>query len=165
MLPNDNPAVASLRQLIAYFAGYPEHNLEPLQAVRYEPGEVYKPHHDYYNACETWMQGNRHFTFLVYLNQVEGEGGETTFPRLNLTMNPTPRSALVFNNCLDNGEPDERTLHEGVAPTTGVKYASEEHARTAAPTGATAPQHRSAPVLATCSITLLSTIECLAPSP
>ena len=24
---------------------------------------------------------------------------------------------------LDNGEPDERTQHEGVAPTAGVKYA------------------------------------------
>lgn len=24
---------------------------------------------------------------------------------------------------LDNGEPDERSLHEGVAPTKGVKYA------------------------------------------
>ena len=31
-----------------------------------------------YNACETWGTGNRHFTFLVYLNEVEGEGGETT---------------------------------------------------------------------------------------
>ena len=26
-------------------------------------------------------------------------------------------------NCLDNGEPDERSLHEGVAPTRGIKYA------------------------------------------
>ena len=32
-------------------------------------------------------------------------------------------AALVFNNGLDNGEPDERSLHEGVAPTKGVKYA------------------------------------------
>ena len=123
MLPNDSPAVASLRQLIAYFAGYPEHNLEPLQAVRYEPGEFYRPHHDYYNACETWMDGNRHFTFLVYLNTVEGAGGETRFPRLNLTVPTHAYSALLFNNCLDNGEPDERSQHEGVAPVSGVKYA------------------------------------------
>ena len=50
-------------------------------------------------------------------------GGETAFPRLNLTVTPKPYAALVFNNVLDNGEPDERTLHEGVAPTAGVKYA------------------------------------------
>ena len=45
------------------------------------------------------------------------------FPRLNLTVRPVAYAALVFNNCLDNGEPDERSLHEGVAPVTGVKYA------------------------------------------
>ena len=49
----------------------------PLQGVRYtpatdgRPGQHYKPHHDFYNACETWLTGNRHFTFLVDLNRVE----------------------------------------------------------------------------------------------
>ena len=123
MLPTNHPAVASLRQLIAHFAGYPEHNLEPLQAVKYLPGEYYKPHHDYYNACETWLEGNRHFTFLVYLNNVEGGGGETRFPRLNVSVAPRAYSALLFNNCLDNGEPDERSQHEGVAPLGGLKFA------------------------------------------
>ena len=46
-------------------------------------------------------------------------------PRLNLTVETTAYAALLFNNCLDNGEPDERTLHEGVPPVTGTKYASE----------------------------------------
>jgi len=115
--------VAAVRARIAFFCGYPEPTLEPLQIVRYLPGEYYRPHNDYYNACETWVSGNRHFTFLVYLNAVEGEGGETTFPLLNLSITPVAYAALVFNNCLDNGEPDERTLHEGVAPATGVKYA------------------------------------------
>ena len=68
------------------------------------------------------MSGNRHFTFLIYLNHVDA-GGETAFPRLNLTVTPVAYAALVFNNCLDNGEPDERSLHEGVAPSRGVKYA------------------------------------------
>ena len=90
--------------------------------MRYHPGEFYKPHHDYYNACETWMNGNRHFTFLIYLNDVD-EGGETGFPRLNISVTPTAYSALAFNDVLDNGEPDERTLHEGVPPARGIKYA------------------------------------------
>ena len=61
-------------------------------------------------------------TFLIYLNRVEA-GGETAFPRLNITVSPTAYAALVFNNCLDNGEPDERSLHEGIEPAAGVKYA------------------------------------------
>eukprot|EP00966_Prymnesium_polylepis_P184146 4268012-Prymnesium_polylepis.1 len=27
--------------------------------------------------ADPWQSGNRHFTFLVYLNDVDGEGGET----------------------------------------------------------------------------------------
>ena len=104
-------------------ARYPDATLEPLQCVRYVPGQYYKPHHDFYNACETWLQGNRHFTFLVYLRAVPGGGGETLFPRLNITVDATPYAALLFNNCLDNGEPDERTQHEGVAPLKSIKYA------------------------------------------
>ena len=34
----------------------------------------------------------------------------TSFPKLNVTLNPVAYSALVFNNCLPNGEPDERSL-------------------------------------------------------
>ena len=117
-----DPVVSAVRHRIAFYCGYPEKNLEPLQAVRYHVGEFYKPHHDYYNACETLVAGNRHFTFLIYLNDVE-EGGATTFPRLNISVTPTAYSVLIFNNCLDNGEPDERTLHEGEPPTAGVKYA------------------------------------------
>jgi prolyl 4-hydroxylase len=108
---------------MATYVGYPVEALETLQGVRYQPGTHYKPHHDYYNACETWQDGNRHFTYLVYLNHVEGGGGQTGFPMLNLTVDPTPYAALLFDNCLANGEPDERTLHEGVAPFSGTKYA------------------------------------------
>lgn len=70
MLPSDDVTVHAIRQRIAHFVGYPERNLEPLQGLRYKPGEFYKPHHDFYNACETWLDGNRHFTFLIYLNHV-----------------------------------------------------------------------------------------------
>jgi prolyl 4-hydroxylase len=119
--PSD-AVVRAVRHRISHFSGYPEANLEPLQTVRYHTGQYYKPHHDFYNACETWANGNRHFTFLIYLNRVE-EGGETTFPKLNITVSPTAYAALVFNNCLDNGEPDERSLHEGVPPSKGTKYA------------------------------------------
>ena len=44
----------------------------------------------------------------------------SSFSRYN---SQVPYAALVFNNVLDNGEPDERSLHEGVAPTKGIKYA------------------------------------------
>ena len=76
-----------MRNRIAEYSGYSETNLEPLQAVRYLPGQYYKPHHDYLNACDTVQAGNRHLTFLLYLTAVDSGGG-TSFPRLNVTVNP-----------------------------------------------------------------------------
>ena len=147
-LPSSSITVSMLRDRIAAYSGTPTANVESLQVVRYYPGERYAAHHDYDNACDSWHNGNRHFTFLLYLSEV-AEGGETTFPMLDLVVTPvrcaarpeTPRprciarsceaekrrrlarryAALVFNNCLDNGEPDERTQHAALPPTRSVK--------------------------------------------
>ena len=50
-------------------------------------------------------------------------GGDTTFPRLQLSIRPRARTALVFNDVLDSGMDDERTEHSGTPPSSGVKYA------------------------------------------
>ena len=91
--------------------------------MRYAGGELYKPHHDYEPACgKAWETGNRHRTFLIYLNAVSGGG--TGFPRLSLEVPTTAHAALVFDDALPSGEVDERTLHEGLPPEPGhVKYA------------------------------------------
>ena len=69
-------------------------------------------------------KGHRHVTMLVYLNDVPEEHmGHTTFPKLGININPTANSALVFNDCLPNGEEDPRTLHGGSPPTAGDKIA------------------------------------------
>jgi hypothetical protein len=57
-------------------------------------------------------------TMLVYLNDVpEKFGGHTTFPKLDLRVSPAAHTAVVFNDCLPNGEEDPRTLHGGAPPT------------------------------------------------
>ena len=119
-----NWAIKRVRQRIAAFSGYDDHMLEPLQVVRYHPGEKYEAHHDLFDLCDFPQKPRRHLTFLIYLNDLpEGAGGDTTFPRLNLRVRPERHMALVFNDVLDNGMDDERTEHSGTAPTTGVKYA------------------------------------------
>ena len=57
---------------------------EAIQGQKYEEGEFYKSHWDYYNPfsveyktyCE-WM-GQRTWTFMIYLNDVEEEGKHTS---------------------------------------------------------------------------------------
>ena len=100
--------------------------LDPLQVVRYHPGEKYEPHHDSFDLCDFPQKPRRHLTFLIYLNDLPlSAGGATTFPRLKLSIQPEKHMALVFNDVLDNGLDDERTEHSGTPPVKqdAVKYA------------------------------------------
>ena len=99
--------------------------LEPLQVVRYHPGEKYEAHHDLFDLCDFPQKPRRHLTFLIYLNELPADspGGETTFPRMRLAIRPEKNMALVFNDVLDSGMDDERSEHSGTPPSQGVKYA------------------------------------------
>lgn len=61
---------------------------------------------------------------LVYLNSLtEEQQGHTTFPKLHVKVSPRGLSAVVFNDCLPNGEEDPRTLHGGSPPQSATKIA------------------------------------------
>lgn len=100
---------------------------ETVQAQKYEPGQYYKEHHDYYDPFSEeyktyteWM-GQRTWTFMVYLNDVE-EGGETYFKHLNMKVKPQTGLAIFWNNLWPFGWPNYKTLHEALPPISGNKY-------------------------------------------
>ena len=95
-----------------------------LQVLKYEIGQFYKTHHDQ-NSPTTSAWGPRMYTFFMYLNDGEG-GGETHFPRLNITISPKRGRALLWPSVLDDDpkERDFRTEHEAVVVTAGKKYAA-----------------------------------------
>jgi len=112
---------------IADFLGLPNTFGEALQAQKYAPGEYYKEHCDYffpltkeYKTYTEWM-GQRTWTFMVYLNDVE-EGGETYFKRLKLKLKPKKGTAVLWNNLYKNGVPNNKTIHEALPPISGEKY-------------------------------------------
>lgn len=100
---------------------------ETAQAQRYEPGQYYKEHWDFFSPftpeykiyCE-WM-GQRTWTTMIYLNDVE-EGGETYFKHLNLKIKPQKGTMIAWNNVYKNGIPNLKTLHEALPPVSGNKY-------------------------------------------
>ena len=107
-------------------------NLEPffgetMQAQKYEIGEYYKEHYDFFSPfnheyktyCE-WM-GQRTWTTMIYLNDVE-EGGETYFKYLNLKIKPKKGLLIGWNNLYINGFPNYKTIHEALPPLKGSKY-------------------------------------------
>mmetsp|Transcript_26436 Transcript_26436/g.39091 ORF Transcript_26436/g.39091 Transcript_26436/m.39091 type:complete len:482 (-) Transcript_26436:104-1549(-) len=76
--------------------GYNEDMADGIQILRYEHGQAYTDHHDYFNkrqsADYSWDPtkggGNRFATIFLYLSNVE-YGGQTVFPRLPRLTNDT----------------------------------------------------------------------------
>jgi prolyl 4-hydroxylase len=101
---------------------------ETMQAQRYEPGQYYKEHWDFFMPgtpenrlyCE-WM-GQRTWSTMIYLNDVE-TGGETYFKHLKLKIKPQKGLLLAWNNLYKNGLPNLKTMHEALPPVSGLKYA------------------------------------------
>jgi prolyl 4-hydroxylase len=98
-------------------------NSEDLQLLRYEPGQYYNQHHDYIEYQQHLPSGVRMLTLFLYLNDVE-EGGETNFPKVDVTVQPKKGSALLWPSVLDEDpeKKDFRTDHEALPVLKGIKY-------------------------------------------
>ncbi len=90
---------------------------EPLNVLRYQPGQQYRPHHD--GRGEGGV--TRIMTALVWLNE-QFEGGETDFPALGLRVRGGVGDMLVFRNVLPDGRQDDRLIHAGLPVTEGTKW-------------------------------------------
>ena len=93
---------------------------EFLQIVRYEPGQFYQLHHDQ-NSSPLAPQGPRTLTFFMYLNTPD-EGGSTSFPSLDLRVEPIEGRAVVWSSVDADAVKEPRTLHEALPVTRGVKF-------------------------------------------
>lgn len=90
---------------------------EPLNVLRYQPGQQYRPHHDGRGPGGV----TRTMTALIWLNE-QFEGGETDFPVLGKRVRGGVGDMLVFRNVLPDGSQDDRLLHAGLPVTDGVKW-------------------------------------------
>ena len=101
--------------------------LEVSSILHYAPGQEFKPHFDFLEpslpgyALDLERGGQRAATFLIYLND-DYEGGETEFPKLEWRYKGRKGDALFFWNLDLAGKPDRKTLHAGLAPTSGEKW-------------------------------------------
>ena len=105
-----------------------EKNVEPIQLVRYYPGQFFKSHYDYLDRnVDIYKEnieknGQREFTFFVYLNTIpKNKGGTTYFPKLDKHFQAKQGQAIFWSNMV-NGEDDPRMLHSGTELFEGVKY-------------------------------------------
>lgn len=110
------PFVHALNQRIAAATGTAAEQGEPLQVLRYGPGQQYKPHLD----ALPGMRNQRRWTALIYLNE-NYEGGETAFLETGHVLRGRTGDMLLFENALPDGRPDPATRHAGRPVTAGTK--------------------------------------------
>ena len=101
---------------------------ESMQILRYTPGQEYKAHYDYFSSTSQAAKNNRISTLIMYLNDVE-QGGETFFPKLNLSVTPKKGMAVYFEYFYTDNDLNELTLHGGSPVIAGEKWVATQWMR------------------------------------
>lgn len=123
----DPELTARIEAQLSDLIGTGGQGVDPLQGQRYDPGQYFKPHTDWFTPGTSEYDqharvgGQRTWTVMVYLNNVE-EGGETHFPKIGRSFRPLRGMGVAWNNLLPNGEPNHDTLHEARPVIQGRKY-------------------------------------------
>jgi prolyl 4-hydroxylase len=126
-LDPSEPSVRELEGLLREFSAIDPAHGEPVQGQRYEVGQEFKPHTDYFEPdgqdfvkfCS--VAGQRTWTFMIYLNDVE-VGGATRFKVIDKMFRPETGKLVCWNNHRPDGSLNAATLHHGMKVRKGVKY-------------------------------------------
>lgn len=122
-----DPFIQKVEERIDTLLGLPHEWGETMQGQRYEVGQEFKYHLDvFWTKADYWKAeskrgGQRSITAMAYLNDV-GEGGDTQFTAIGLSVPPQQGALLIWNNNLPDGRPNEDTMHAGLPVVKGKKY-------------------------------------------
>lgn len=125
--PVEDEFINMLQRRTDNFLGIGKAYGERLQGARYEVGQQFKSHMDWFWPNTSYYQmemdraGQRSWTAMTYLNDVE-EGGETVFKELDLSFKPELGMLVIWNNATPEGEPNKMVLHSGEPVIEGIKY-------------------------------------------
>lgn len=121
-----SPAALEIDAKICKTLGIRAEYSEGISAQRYDVGQQFKPHWDYFAPGTdlyrrlAGVRGNRTWTFMVYLNDGM-EGGATHFTTIDHAVVPKAGMALLWNNLRADGSPNPYTKHSGEPVTRGHK--------------------------------------------
>lgn len=122
----DNEFVKKIDKRICDAIGIKAECSEEIQGQHYEIGQEFKAHTDFFEPDSDEFEkhakkkGQRTWTFMVYLNDVE-EGGETKFVALHKKFRPKTGKAIIWNNLLPDGSPNHKTTHHALPIKKGTK--------------------------------------------
>lgn len=122
----ESELVGRIEARLAALTRWPAERGEGLQVLRYESGNEYRPHYDWFDPGLPGPRkhlergGQRVATIVMYLSDVE-QGGATSFPNIGLEVQPKKGCAVFFANVDAYGTPDQQTLHAGEPVVAGRK--------------------------------------------
>lgn len=144
----ETTTVKEVEERIARWTHLPVAHGEPIEVLRYQNGQKYDAHWDWFDEKEMTDKttGNRMATVLMYLSDVEpGAGGETALPlaypidpdlqaiegrgysecaaRQGISIKPRKGDVLLFWDMdLDGKSTDRHALHASCPTTKGEKW-------------------------------------------
>ncbi|GAX74443.1 hypothetical protein CEUSTIGMA_g1892.t1 [Chlamydomonas eustigma] len=147
----EDEVVLSIEERIATWTHLPRSHGEPIEVLRYQNGQKYDQHWDFFDAVQDGdvlneTCGNGVATVLMYLSDVEKDaGGETSLPlaeeldawiqsasstglsscaeKLGVAVKPKKGSALLFWDMHPDGNTtDRRALHASCPTFRGTKW-------------------------------------------
>ncbi|XP_042513506.1 prolyl 4-hydroxylase 1 [Macadamia integrifolia] len=136
------PIIQAIERRIAVYSQIPEENGELIQVLRYEKGQFYRAHHDYFSDTFNLKRGGQRVaTILMYLSD-NVEGGETYFPMAGsgectcgaktikgLCVKPVKGDAVLFWSMGLDGQSDMNSLHGGCEVLAGEKWSATKWMR------------------------------------
>lgn len=125
---SENEIVARVEKRISSVMNIPIEHGEGIQILQYTPGQEYKAHYDFFSPTSKVVNNNRISTLVMYLNDVE-QGGETFFPKLNLSVSPQKGMAVYFEYFYNDQNLNDLTLHAGAPVITGEKWVATQWMR------------------------------------
>lgn len=121
----ENDLVKKIEERICKLFHWNDEQVEPLQMLKYNKGEEYLPHFDYFDPLLAGSKihieqgGQRVATLLMYLSTPE-EGGYTYFPAVDMKIHCVKGNALLFVYPVPI--PESLTSHAGTPVITGTKH-------------------------------------------
>lgn len=128
----ETPLVDYIEKKISAITGVPVDHGEGIQVLRYEVGQEYKPHHDYFDPTRPGYDrvdggaGQRVATFLMYLNTPD-KGGGTSFPESKVLVEACKGNGLLFR--YPTTDKESKSLHGGAPVQAGVKWVATKWLR------------------------------------
>jgi len=124
---NKNELIDNIEDRICKTLGINNRFAEQMQGQKYEIGQEFKLHTDYFNKelllKSQTIKSQRTWTFMIYLNDMPDNesGGHTSFPYAYLSFQPKMGTAVIWNNLI-NGSPNVYSSHHGMPILKGEKY-------------------------------------------